>query len=75
MDIITVVVVLVLIAIFFGSVVWMEIYSRKTSFKGHRRDTKDYELNETEMTGRYSAFPTFRRYQAATSKTRAEEKS
>lgn len=41
MDITTVVVVLVLIALSLGAIIWMEIHSRKTSSKEVRLDAED----------------------------------
>ena len=73
MDISTVVVVLVLIALSFGAIIWMEIHSRKTSSKELRHDAKSSVSNEMEIPEQHSPILTLRLNGAASSKTRAKE--
>ena len=49
MDISTVVVVLVLIALSFGALTWMEIHSRKTGSEERRDHAKNSESNKMEI--------------------------
>jgi len=49
MDISAVVAVLILIVLFFGGVIWMEIHSRKTSLTSSLKDTQSPELDQTDL--------------------------
>lgn len=46
MDISTIVVVILLMALSLGAIFWMEIHSRKTSSRDLSRDAKNIGLNE-----------------------------
>jgi hypothetical protein len=74
MNIGTVVVVLILIALFLGGVIWMEIHSRKTGPKERRNDPKNSAPSEMEIAALYSPFPTLRRDEATLSKARTKER-
>jgi len=74
MDISTVVVVLILIALFLGGVIWLEIQSRKTRPKEGRLDAKNAELSEMEVAGLYSPFPTLRRDETGLSNSHKKER-
>ena len=74
MDISTVVAVLVLIALFLGAVVWMEVQSRKTGSKEGHRDAKNPDLSEMEIGARYSTFPMQQRDEAVANKVRTRER-
>jgi hypothetical protein len=75
MDIGTVVVVLMLIVLFFGGAVWMEIHSRKTGSKGRFRERNRLESNETENQKQHSPLLTLLGLDtAALSKTRADQR-
>src|SRR5688572_9540808 len=60
MNISTVVVVLVLIALSLGAIICMEIHSRKTSSKEHGQNAKSSESGEKELAAPYSPFLTLR---------------
>jgi hypothetical protein len=49
MDISAVVVVLMLVVLFFGGVIWMELQSRKTSLTSSLKDKKGPELDQTDF--------------------------
>ena len=48
MDTSAVVVVIVLTALAFGSLVWMQIHSQKTALKEKARASESYEVNEEQ---------------------------
>jgi flagellar basal body-associated protein FliL len=73
MDISTVVVVLILIVLFLGGAIWMEIHSRKTPQNESHPDAKNSEFSEMEIAAQYSPFPTLRRHEAAAKKARTKE--
>jgi hypothetical protein len=73
MDISAIIVVLVLIVLFFGGVVWMEVHARKTGSKIPPEDAKNSESNETDLE-QYSPFFPLRTDRTVLSKKGAEEK-
>ena len=74
MDISTIVVVLILIALFLGGVIWMEFHAQKTSPKAPIEDRKKSKSKETDLE-QYSRFFQWQANRTASIKTSSDERN
>jgi hypothetical protein len=74
MDISAVVIVLILIVLFFGGVVWMELHARKTGREAPIGDKDRSRSNQTDL-DQYSRFFQLKADRTASIKTGSEERN